>query len=290
MTNGGSVPSPEDPKEQSPGIGPPHVAQDGDQPDLAEKTGRGSKKKRHSSAVVNGIITAISSVLVAAITTFGTIKTTGGLLKENQQKAAATEEQLKGIEAKANATKDQLKSTTQQVDAIAVPVGGVIPYAGNIDQTIKDALKDQGWLVCDGHLVSRKEFPDLFKKVQYTFGKDDTDDNFKVPDLQGRFVLGVGSGRDLTARTLAATGGQEKHTLSAEELPPHAHGGTTDLQLPMVGVLVDRGGKVSVSSLNAEGAVNKHSHKFVTDNGPGNSKPFETLPPYVALNYLIKAR
>lgn len=46
-----------------------------------------------------------------------------------------------------------------------------------------------GWLPCDGRMLSRSEFPELFNVIGFTFGGDNKD-IFKIPDLRGRFVRG----------------------------------------------------------------------------------------------------
>lgn len=70
-----------------------------------------------------------------------------------------------------------------------IPIGGIIMWSGT--------AVPAGWALCDG-------------------------DN-GTPDLRGRFVLGSGSGNNLTPRTLKQTGGAETHQLSLNEMPSHNH-------------------------------------------------------------------
>lgn len=51
-----------------------------------------------------------------------------------------------------------------------------------------------------------------------------TSNNFFLPDLRGRSVVGAGTGRGLTLRTPGDVGGEETHYLSESELPSHSHG------------------------------------------------------------------
>jgi microcystin-dependent protein len=80
-----------------------------------------------------------------------------------------------------------------------------------------------GWLLCDGSAVSRSTYADLFAEIGETFGAGDGATTFNVPDLRGRAPVGTGTGGGLTARTLAATGGEEDHQLTVAELAAHTH-------------------------------------------------------------------
>lgn len=44
-----------------------------------------------------------------------------------------------------------------------------------------------------------------------------------IPDLRGRFILGAGTGTNLTQRTLNDVSGHETHTLTVSEMPTHNH-------------------------------------------------------------------
>lgn len=87
-----------------------------------------------------------------------------------------------------------------------------------------------GWMLCDGRLLSRSEYKDLFDVVGTSFNIVGDSDNtkFRLPDLRGRTACGVGQGNGLTNRTMGTYVGAETHTLSTTEIPSHTHTGTVD--------------------------------------------------------------
>lgn len=46
-----------------------------------------------------------------------------------------------------------------------------------------------GWLLCDGTPVKKRDYPKLFEKIGYTYGNIDPN-TFRLPDLRGRFIRG----------------------------------------------------------------------------------------------------
>lgn len=94
-----------------------------------------------------------------------------------------------------------------------MPIGSVIDWPGG--------TLPEGWLNCDGASLSAADYPDLFAALGYTWGG--SGDNFNLPDLRGRSVVGAGQGAGLTNRVLAATGGEETHQLTTPEIPSHIH-------------------------------------------------------------------
>lgn len=82
-----------------------------------------------------------------------------------------------------------------------------------------------GALLCDGSSYLRTTYPALFNALggaasPYGFA-DGT--HFNVPDLRGRTIIGVGTGAGLTARALAAQGGEETHLTTSAESGTVAH-------------------------------------------------------------------
>ena len=77
----------------------------------------------------------------------------------------------------------------------------------------------EGWLLCDGSQVPISPYEALFSLIGFTYGGNGST-IFALPDLRSRVALGVGSGPNLTPRTIGSKGGQESSAL----VPPHTHG------------------------------------------------------------------
>lgn len=141
-----------------------------------------------------------------------------------------------------NATADVLTARSVVASTInLLPKGIIVSWTGSIAPT--------GWAICDG-----------------TNG---------TPDLRGRFILGAGSGTNLTPRTLNAMGGAETHVLTIAEMPSHDHTGVI--------------GKYD----NCYGSGKCSTSKFLgtdwksTDITGGNA-PHNNMPPYFVLAFIMK--
>ena len=84
-----------------------------------------------------------------------------------------------------------------------------------------------GWLACDGTSYQVALYPGLFNAIGYLFGGSGP--NFNVPDAKGRTLasLDAGAGRLSFATAVGASGGEQAHSLSADENGPHNHFGNT---------------------------------------------------------------
>ena len=102
-------------------------------------------------------------------------------------------------------------SSFQSVQPVVTPTGVIHMFAG--------ATAPNGWLICDGSLVSRVIYSDLFKVIGTTYGVGDSNTTFALPDLRGRSPIGVGTGAGLTARVLGTTYGAESVTLASNQIP-----------------------------------------------------------------------
>jgi microcystin-dependent protein len=63
-----------------------------------------------------------------------------------------------------------------------IPIGTVFPYAATTPPL--------GYLLCDGALVARTEYPYLYQVIGTTYGSAAGGSYFRLPDLRGRFALG----------------------------------------------------------------------------------------------------
>lgn len=158
-----------------------------------------------------------------------------------------------------------------QITANKTPAGCVMPYAGK--------SVPNGWLSCNGALVSREEYSTLFAAIGTTYGAGDGSTTFALPNLQGRFPLGVSG-----SHALGGTGGAEQVALTVNEIPAHKHTvslmrgsyandayGLTISQTYGGGVLVTVGGTSVVTNTSNAGGGGSHNN----------------MPPFITLNYII---
>lgn len=162
----------------------------------------------------------------------------------------------------------------------------VLIYAGSIAETeTKESALDRlrtalqasppyGWLKADGNPVSRAKYDRLFKSIGTIYGAGDGVSTFNLPNMNGAFPYGR------NAEALGSVGGAATHVLTTSEMPSHVHafGYTSSNEaggfgLALAPSFIDR---VLVSS----GAGNTAA--------AGSGSAHNNMPPYVALNYLIK--
>lgn len=167
---------------------------------------------------------------------------------------------------------------------LLVPTGSVVQFVG--------AAAPGGWVLCDGSALSRTDFSVLFDVIGTTFGVGDGSTTFNVPDFQGRLPLGAGTGSGLTARTLAASGGQE----SISQVPPHTHTITdpghthTYLGVSGQGVL---GGNTDTAADEANRPVETSGSRVtgISVNNTGTNiagSAVNTMNPFLVVSYIIK--
>lgn len=178
---------------------------------------------------------------------------------------------------------DMIYNMLPQAGGDELPKGIIVMWSGAVNAV------PGGWALCDG-----------------TKG---------TPDLRGRFVLGAGG-----TYAVGATGGEERHQLTVNEMPNHTH--STDSQGDHVhsgytstedinhSHRYERGGvgwagggdQVSVLSNTVgynytEGASVSHSHQIILNSAgnhmhsisyAGESHPHDNMPPYYALAYIMR--
>lgn len=186
------------------------------------------------------------------------------------------------------------------------PIGALMHYAGSADPIDVDSVKR--WMICDGRSLSTTgTYASLFAVIGGVYGTAGGAGTFQIPDLRGRVAVGAGVGTGLSNRTLASTGGEENHILTATQIPSHTHSGTTGNDTPdhahnpgSPGVDFLMGGASSATNLAAgttfgighsfgtAGATVRHQHPFTTDNGTGGGASHNNMQPYLAVNHIIR--
>lgn len=159
----------------------------------------------------------------------------------------------------------------------SIPLGGIIMWSGT--------TVPEGWALCNGVKVGA----------------------IQTPDLRGRFVLGSGSGPNLTPRTLGQIGGTEKQALQVDELPPHKHdnkASSASAGQHSHGYKSGYGNKVGIadgqhatSDLGRRHNDNdttysgSHTHTIAMDNAStGSGLPHNNMPPFYTLAFIMRVK
>lgn len=139
----------------------------------------------------------------------------------------------------------------------------------------------RGWALCNGQLLPINQNQALFSLLGTTYGGDGRV-NFALPDLRGRAPVHVGGGH-----TLGEPGGEEAHTLTIQELPPHgghmlASANQATMASPQDQVLAYKPRR-GVSIYAPPG---NETHLAGT-SAAGGSQPHTNMQPYLTLNFVI---
>ncbi len=178
------------------------------------------------------------------------------------------------------------------------PVGTVIAFAGLL------ANIPQGYLLCEGQLLNKADYPELSSVLGNAWGGNVT--QFNLPDMRGLFLRGVSSASarddDRATRIAIASGGNTGNnvgTLQNDETRTHNHSGSGSTSTNgnhshnyTTAQSWDRkssgtgNGIAEYAGTYSTGAAGDHSHSFsFTTNATGGN---ETRPENVAVYYIIK--
>jgi microcystin-dependent protein len=191
----------------------------------------------------------------------------------------------------------------------AVPSGSLVMYAGDVVPA--------GWLLCNGSSISRTTYAALYAAIGTAYGAGDGSTTFAIPDLRDRFPVGVSG-----TKARGAMAGAASYTLSIANIPQHNHdmthqhaasytasmnrnqvhthafqGGITLYQAGIAG-----GIQFAQSTSNPGygefilGTNTDHEHLYQTpvfygstgNAGTASPTAVPTLPPYTAVNFIIK--
>lgn len=96
------------------------------------------------------------------------------------------------------------------------------PYIGEIRLFPYLRGAPNGWLPCDGSLVSTTSYELLFALIGTTYGGDGNQ-VFGLPDMRGRVPIHQGQGNGLGNYVMGQGGGSEAVTLTGAQLAGHFH-------------------------------------------------------------------
>jgi microcystin-dependent protein len=149
------------------------------------------------------------------------------------------------------------------------PVGSVISFAGTI--------APNGWLLCNGEIVSRNTYSMLFETIGTTYGAGDGTTTFTLPDMRGRVSVAAGTGIGLTNRVLGVVGGEENHLLTINEIPSHTHS------------YIKQDGVQNIDAPSGTGITAADEPTTnVNSDATGGGAAHNVMQPYIVLNHIIK--
>lgn len=138
-------------------------------------------------------------------------------------------------------------------------------YIGEI-RMFAGSFAPQGWLFCDGQILSIAQHTSLFALLGVTYGGNGAT-TFALPDLRGRVPIGEGQGQYLSAYSLGEAGGAEHLTLMPNQIPAVGIPATSQIIHQNTGD--SSGGDITVLS------------------PVPSQQPFYNMQPFLAINFII---
>jgi microcystin-dependent protein len=158
-------------------------------------------------------------------------------------------------------------------------LGEIRMFAGN--------FAPQGWMKCEGQILSIAQNSALFSLLGTTYGGNGTT-TFALPDLRGRAPIHSGQGPGLSVYSLGQQGGTESTTLTVNNLPAHNHainGIVEDGNSPSPTGNFPAGTKLLDPEYANTGTVTQMNANMVGNTG--NSNPINNMQPYPTVTYII---
>jgi microcystin-dependent protein len=152
--------------------------------------------------------------------------------------------------------------------SLLVPTGSISAYAGS--------SAPGGWMICDGSAISRTTYATLYAIIGDTYGGDNVNNTFNLPNLRGRVVVGIDSSQT-EFNSLGETGGEKTHTLTIAEMPAHTHNS-----------IVQNGVQIAGPDLGPDVSAADEPTTTAATSSTGGDGAHNNLQPYMALYYIIK--
>lgn len=139
----------------------------------------------------------------------------------------------------------------------------------------------RSWALCNGQIMSIAQNQALFSLLGTTYGGNGQT-TFALPDLRSCVPIHMGAGF-----TQGERGGEERHTLIANELPMHNHyfqvGATPTTGSPASALL----SAPSTSKLYRSGSAHTTALASASLDTSGSNLPHDNVQPYLVVNFAM---
>ena len=154
-------------------------------------------------------------------------------------------------------------------------MGGQVELAGAI-KLWAGSTAPRGYVFCDGRVLSRTQYPQLFSRIGVTFGAGDGATTFNVPNLTDRFAVGAGG-----QYPMGSQGGSKDAVVVS-----HVHDQMywNNPERPFV---QSNGAGPAQSGFFAN-ATSSGTLPVVRSRAAGESGVGKNMPPFLAARYIIK--
>lgn len=181
-------------------------------------------------------------------------------------------------------------------------LAGMQPSPLGIVQMWAGASVPEGYVLCDGQALRVTEYPELYKALGATFNtavsasgtKYTTQSGyFRVPDLRGRFVVGLHDS-DNDYKTRGTGGGSKAVALTSDQIPCHRH-----MFKDYYYAESSKGVKGNCDNIVTNSKVGSNGTDYDNDylqyyrhdtESTGGGATHENRPPYYVLAYIMRAK
>ena len=157
------------------------------------------------------------------------------------------------------------------------------PFLGEI-RAFGFTFAPQGWLACQGQMMSITQNSALFSLLGTMYGGDGRV-TFGLPDLRGRTAISLGQGPGLSNRTQGELSGSEQVTLIGAQIAPHTHWVTASSQASGKSPGGSFPAYTADSSSYGSATDLTMNPQMIRPNAGG--QPHDNMQPYLVLNYCI---
>jgi microcystin-dependent protein len=178
-------------------------------------------------------------------------------------------------------------------------IGEIRMYAGNI--------APENWMFCNGQILPKSMNIALYITLGSGRYYGQTDTHFMLPNINGRAVVGAGTGQGLSTYSLGAKTGKNKVTILQNQMPAHTHSNVLNVTAAVNLLVSDQpgtssspvGNYLAASATGMAYSTNSSSGEKMKTTpltfSEGSIKALETgggeahnnLQPYLGINFII---